>query len=64
MADASSVLGSVSLFAALMAGISVAVERVVEIIKGAVPRLAKAWPKNDEIRGGILQLIAAAAGTR
>jgi hypothetical protein len=63
MQDTSSIIGSISTFAAMMAGISIAVERVVEMIKGAIPPLASAWPKHDEIRGGILQFIAAAAGT-
>jgi hypothetical protein len=63
MADPSSIVGSLSTFAALMAGISIAVERVVEIIKGAVPPLANPWPKYDTVRGGILQLLAAASGT-
>jgi len=45
-----------------MAGMSIAVERAVEMIKGAVPPLANAWAKNDQVRAGILQLIAAALG--
>jgi len=45
-----------------MAGISIAVERAVEMIKGAVPPLANAWAKNDQMRAGIVQLIAAALG--
>ncbi|HEY6305551.1 MAG TPA: hypothetical protein VI488_03710 [Candidatus Angelobacter sp.] len=62
MADTSSLIGSLSTFAALMAGISIAVERVVEIIKGAVPPLSNTWPKYDNVRAGILQLMAAATG--
>jgi hypothetical protein len=62
MADANSLIGSLSTFAALMAGISIAVERVVEIIKGAVPPLSNTWPKYDTVRAGILQLLAAASG--
>lgn len=62
MADTSSLIGSLSTFAALMAGISIAVERVVEIIKGAVPPLSNAWAKYDTVRAGTLQLLAAASG--
>jgi hypothetical protein len=49
-------------FASLMAGISIAVERVVEMLKGIIPPLANPWPKNDQVRAGILQLLAAAVG--
>ena len=62
MTDINSLLGSMLTFASLMAGISIAVERAVEMIKGAVPPLANAWAKNDQMRAGIVQLIAAALG--
>jgi len=62
MTDVNSLLGSVMTFASLMAGISIAVERVVEMIKGAIPPLANPWAKNDQVRAGILQLLAAALG--
>ncbi len=62
MQGTGSIIGGLSTFCALMAGISIAVERVVEMIKGAIPALANAWPKHDAIRGGILQLLAASAG--
>jgi hypothetical protein len=58
----SDIIASLSTFAALMAGISVAVERVVEMIKGFIPGLANSWPKHDELRCGTIQLIASAAG--
>lgn len=62
MADTNSLMGSVVTFVSLMAGISIAVERVVEMIKGAVPPLANTWAKNDQVRAGILQLLATALG--
>ena len=62
MADTSSLVAEFSRFAALLAGISVATERVVEIIKGAVPPLANAWARHDKVRAAILQLIAAVSG--
>jgi hypothetical protein len=62
MADTSSIIGSLSAFTAAMAGLSIAVERVVEIIKGAIPVLARTWPKHDEVRASILQFTAAAVG--
>jgi hypothetical protein len=62
MPDANALVGSLSTFAAMMAGISVATERVVEIIKGTIPPLAVPWAKNDQVRAGILQLIAALTG--
>ena len=62
MTDISSLMGSMLTFASLMAGISIAVERAVEMIKGAVPPLANTWTKNDQVRAGIVQLIAAALG--
>jgi hypothetical protein len=45
-----------------MAGLSIAVERVVEMIKGAIPGLARTWSKHDEMRASILQFTAAAVG--
>lgn len=62
MADLSSLTGSIGSFAGLMVGISVATERVVEIVKSAFPWLAKPWPQNDQARAGIVQLIAAIVG--
>jgi len=62
MTDTNSLLGSLMTFASLMAGISIAVERVVEMIKGAIPPLASPWKKNDQLRAAIVQLIAASVG--
>jgi hypothetical protein len=62
MQDTSSILTGLSALAAMLAGISMAVERVVEVIKGAIPPLAKPWPTNDGYRAAILQVIAAVAG--
>jgi hypothetical protein len=62
MQDTSSILAGLSTLAAMLAGISVAVERVVEVIKGAVPPLATPWAKNDRFRAAIVQTIAAAVG--
>jgi hypothetical protein len=45
-----------------MVGICFAVERAVEIIKGAIPQLSSDWGKYDQIRAAILQLLAAAVG--
>ena len=47
----------------LMAALSVAVERVVEIIKGIAPPLAKSWTGDREyLRFALLHIIAAVAG--
>jgi len=62
MTDTNSLLGSVMTFASFMAGISIAAERVVEMIKGAIPPLASPWKKNDQLRAAIVQLIAATVG--
>jgi hypothetical protein len=62
MPDTSSIFSSLSAFAALMAGISIATERLVEMVKGAVPILANPWKKHDQIRAAIVQLLAAVAG--
>jgi hypothetical protein len=62
MTDTNSLLGTLMTFASLMAGISIAVERVVEMIKGAIPALNNAWKTNDQVRAAIVQLIAAAVG--
>lgn len=62
MQDTNSILAGLSTLAAMLAGISVAVERVVAVIKGAVPPLTKTWPKYDEFRAALLKLIAAVAG--
>ncbi len=63
MLDAVTSVGWLFGFAALMASLSIAVERVVEIIKGAVPPLAKPWTKYDVARRAILQMLAAGVGT-
>ena len=48
----------------LMLAISIAVERVVEIIKGIIPQLSKPWTGNWEyIRFALIHVIAALAGT-
>jgi hypothetical protein len=62
MTDINSLVGSISTFVALLSGISIGTERIVEIIKGAVPKLANAWPQHDKTRQGILQLLAAIIG--
>lgn len=62
MQDTNSILAGLSTLAAMLAGISVAVERVVAVIKGAVPPLTTTWPKYDELRAALLKLIAAVAG--
>lgn len=62
MTDVNSLFGNLSAFATLIVGISVATERVVEIIKGAVPALTNTWTRNDQVRAGILQVIAAVTG--
>jgi hypothetical protein len=62
MQETSSILGGLTTIVAMLAGISVAVERVVEVIKSAIPPLAKPWAKNDGYRAAIVQVIAAAAG--
>jgi hypothetical protein len=62
MTDANSLFGTLMTFASLMAGISIAVERVVEMIKGAIPALNNPWKTNDQVRAAIVQLIAAAVG--
>ena len=47
----------------LMTAISIAVERVVEIIKGVAPPLSKPWRGNWELfRFAILHVLAAFAG--
>jgi|ERR1700733_8204907 len=47
----------------LMTAISIAVERVVEIIKGIAPPLSKPWPRSWEfVRFAILQILATIAG--
>src|SRR6266568_2754675 len=57
-------LTAISTFVALVAGISIAVERVIEVIKGAVPQLANSWgDKADNYRRALLQLMSVAAGT-
>jgi hypothetical protein len=56
-------LANLSNFAALMLAISMGVERVVEVVKGAVPVLANAWKKHDEVRCSIIQLLSIVAGT-
>src|SRR5580693_8871879 len=47
---------------ALLVTLSVSVERVVEMLKGIIPKLADKWPTGDNIRCAILQLIAASVG--
>ena len=54
-------LASLSTFIALVAGISLAVERVIEIIKGAIPKLATPWPKDDH-RKTIIQIMSIVVG--
>ena len=54
-------LASLSTFIALVAGISLAVERVIEIIKGAIPKLATPWPK-DDYRKTIIQIMSIVVG--
>jgi hypothetical protein len=50
-------------FLTLMVAISMAVERVVEIVKGIFPPLSKTWPGDkDYLRFAILQVLAAVAG--
>jgi len=56
-------MDKISSVLALLAGISVAVERVVELIKSSVPALARAWATGDGFRRAIIQLSAVLAGT-
>lgn len=50
-------------FFTLMVAISMAVERVVEILKGIVPPLSKTWPGDLEyVRFAVLHLLATVAG--
>lgn len=53
---------SLSTFIALVAGISVAVERVIEVVKGAIPRLANPWSASDNYRKALLQVMSIVAG--
>lgn len=62
MTEINSFVGGISTFAALMVGISIATERIVEMIKGAIPPLANSWPKYEQARVGLLQLLAAIVG--
>jgi drug/metabolite transporter (DMT)-like permease len=55
-------LNSVSTFVALLAGISIAVERLVEVIKGAIPVLANPWTKRESWRRTLLQVLAVVVG--
>jgi hypothetical protein len=56
---------TLSLFLALLVGISLTVERVVELIKKAIPRLETPSPNPDRelLRHGFLKLLAVAVGT-
>ena len=47
----------------LFAAISVAVERVVELIKGFIPQLATPWTKHEDFRRALIQLISVIVGT-
>jgi hypothetical protein len=50
-------------FFTLMVAISMAVERVVEILKGIFPPLSKTWPGDKEyLRFAILHILATVAG--
>jgi hypothetical protein len=56
-------MNSISQMFALLAAMSIAVERVVEVIKGIVPKLAQPWTGSRESwRRVLLQLISVAAG--
>jgi hypothetical protein len=62
MTEINSLVGGISTFAALMVGVSIATERMVEMIKGAIPFLSNSWSKNDQARAALLQLLAATIG--
>jgi len=47
---------------ALFAAISVAVERVVELIKGFLPFLGNSWTKYENFRRALIQVITVAVG--
>jgi len=56
-------MNSLTEFVTLMGAISVAVERVIEILKGLVPSLAKARKGNAEgIRRAVMQILAGIVG--
>lgn len=55
-------MDKISTLVALLAAISVAVERVVELIKGSIPALASTWQKAEAIRRALIQLLAVVAG--
>lgn len=56
-------MNNLTTFVTLMSAISIAVERVVEVIKGIVPPLATPWPPKWELfRFAILQVLATVAG--
>ena len=62
VAEGDLVIDKISTFVALMAAISVAVERVVELLKGSIPVLASTWRKAEGLRRALIQLLAVAAG--
>jgi hypothetical protein len=55
-------LNGVSTFVAFVAGISIAVERLVEVIKGAIPVLANPWSAHESLRRTLLQVLAVVVG--
>ena|SRR5215471_6563154 len=57
-------MNTLTAWVAFVAGLSVATERITEIIKGFVDRLSleKAPGKGEEIRKAIIQIIAIAVG--
>jgi drug/metabolite transporter (DMT)-like permease len=46
----------------LFAAISVAVERVVELLKGFIPPLASSWTKHENFRRVMIQVISVVVG--
>src|SRR5262249_38278197 len=46
----------------LIAAISVAVERVIELIKSSIPGLGSTWGKREGLRRALIQLLAVFVG--
>lgn len=55
-------IDNLSSILALFAAMSVAVERVVELIKGFVPFLANPWSQHENIRRALIQLLTVFVG--
>jgi|SRR5215510_9765169 len=55
-------MDKISTLIALIAAISVAVERVIELIKSSIPGLGSTWSKREGLRRALIQLLAVFVG--